>query len=307
MPIPIILDTDIGSDVDDALALALILASPEVELLGISCVYGDVTLRARMALKLLRLAGREDVPVHAGAERPLLGQREVWWAGHEGQGLLGPEDDALEPAPEPAVELIRRTVRSRPGEVHLAAVGPLTNVALALAADPELAGRLAGLWVMGGVVREGTAKALAPADHNFRCDPQAAHIVLNAGAPLHLVTWDVTRQVWIDGPGVERLKAVGTPYHAALADQVERYPRFAELGRTNLHDPLTVAALLSDFVRFRPLHVQIEQQGGLTDGATQAWTPADERPANTQVSREVNAPAFERFYLDRVAAPLPTG
>src|SRR5215467_10346800 len=103
MPIRVILDTDIGTDVDDCLALALILASPELQLEGVTCVYGDALLRARMVRKLLRLAGREEVPVYVGAEKPLLCRRPVYWAGHEGVGLLEEADAGLAPAVEHAV------------------------------------------------------------------------------------------------------------------------------------------------------------------------------------------------------------
>ena len=188
----ILLDTDIGTDVDDCLALALILASPEVTLTAVTTVYGDARLRGRMVLKLLALRGVSDVPVVAGAERPLLGRPPVYWAGHEGQGLLTPEDESAgamhggashQPSEEHAVDLIVRTVMAHPGEITLIAIGPLTNVALALLKEPRLATNLAGLTVMGGVVGGAGALHLPWVEHNFRCDPEAAQIVLASGAP----------------------------------------------------------------------------------------------------------------------------
>src|SRR5215213_3679802 len=114
----IIFDTDMGTDVDDALALALILCSPELQLEGVTCVYGDVDLRARMVLKMLQLRGHTDVPVTVGLRQPLLGIQPVFWLGHEGHGLLEPEDEALAPEREHAVDFIVRTIMENPGQIH---------------------------------------------------------------------------------------------------------------------------------------------------------------------------------------------
>ena len=134
MPTPIIFDTDIGTCVDDCLALAVVLGSPEVQLAGVTCVYGDVGLRARMVQKLLALHGSAAIPVLRGAREPLLGLHPIYWEGHEGEGLVEPGDDPPE-APDDAVSFIVRTVRDNPGAIHLLALGPLTNVALALQRD----------------------------------------------------------------------------------------------------------------------------------------------------------------------------
>ncbi|HLZ07252.1 MAG TPA: nucleoside hydrolase, partial [Chloroflexota bacterium] len=126
MAIRVILDTDIGTDVDDCLALAFLLSSPEIQLDAVTCVYGDVLLRGRMARKLLRLAGRADVPVSLGVGKPLLGRVPVYWGGHEGIGLLDAGDEAPLPLVEPAVDYIVRQVLTNPGQIHLVAIGPLT-------------------------------------------------------------------------------------------------------------------------------------------------------------------------------------
>ena len=126
----IILDTDIGTDVDDCLALALCLVSSELKLTAVTTVYGDARLRALIVLKLLALRDVNDVPVAVGAEKPLLDRVPIYWEGHEGQGILTPEDSALTPVSEHAADLIARTVMAQPGEIILIAIGPLTNVAL---------------------------------------------------------------------------------------------------------------------------------------------------------------------------------
>ncbi len=301
MPTRVILDTDIGTDVDDCLALALILASPELRLEGVTCVYGDVSLRARMVLKLLRLRGRADVPVLTGADKPLLGLRPVYWAGHEGAGLLEPGDEALAPAAGHAADFIIRTVMEHPARIHLIAIGPLTNVALALLREPRLAERVAGLTIMGGAVRGTDSLHLPYVEHNIRCDPEAAHVVLSSGAPATLVPLDVTTRVRIDPAGVARVRAGGTPFHAAVAEQIERYPRFRDRGFTFLHDPLAVAALVRpDLVRLEALHVDVERAGRHAAGATLARAPAGDAPANARVALGVDAGRFEEFLVRRL-------
>ena len=301
----VILDTDIGTDVDDVLALALLLCSPELELVGVTCVYADVLLRARMVLRLLGLAGHPDVPVMAGVGRPLLGLAPVYWAGHEGEGLLEPGDDALAPSPEHAVDFLVRSVMDSPGEVHLVAVGPLTNVALAFLREPKLAQSLAHLTIMGGAARAAGRLDLPLAEHNIRCDPEAAHIVLSAGAPVTLVPLDVTTRVRIDAAGVARIRSGGTPLHEAVARQVELYPKFKARGWTHLHDPLAAATLVRpELVSLSPLRVDVELGGRLAAGATLMRAPDGDTPPNASVALDVRAGEFEEFFVERLAAGL---
>src|SRR5262245_18393688 len=150
MPRRIVLDTDIGTDVDDALALALALASPEIELVAVTTVAGDTMRRGRIAARLLALGGRGDVPVHAGCERALSVPGGFAWFGHEGDGILDGSRDPV--STEPAVDALLRLFG--PGdELELVAIGPLTNVAVALERDPGFARRVARLTVMGGWLR----------------------------------------------------------------------------------------------------------------------------------------------------------
>lgn len=298
----IILDTDIGTDVDDCLALALALGSPELELIGVTCVYGDVRLRARLALKLLALRGRADVPVLLGVEQPLLGRVPVYWAGHEGEGLLDAADEAPAPASEHAVDFLVRRVMAAPGRIHLVAIGPLTNVALAFRREPRLAENLAGLTIMGGAFRGPASAHLPYVEHNIRCDPEAAAIVLTSGAPITLIPLDVTTRVTVRREGAARIRAGGTPYHEAVAGQIERYPRFRDQGRTFLHDPLAVAAVIwPELVRLADLHVDVETDGRYTAGATLMRAPTDAAPANARVALDVDAVGFEEFFLQRAA------
>jgi len=298
---PVILDTDIGSDVDDCLALGVILGSPELELAAVTCVYGDVGLRARMVRKLLRLRGTEGVAVFTGARDTLLKRDAVWWAGHEGEGLLGPDDVGLEPDGGDAAGEIARVVRERPGEVHLVAIGPLTNVALALLRDPGLAGALGGLTVMGGCVRGPDRLELPVAEHNIKCDPDAARVVFESGVRVDLIPLDVTTRVAIRKQDVERLHSGGTAYHEAVAGQVERYPRFARQGSTFLHDPLAVATLVAPgLVRSVEAHVTVELDGEFTRGMTVVRKPTEDLPANARVALDVDVEAAEALVIERL-------
>ena len=303
MPTRLILDTDIGTDVDDILALGEILGSHELKLEGVTCVYGDVRLRARMVLKVFQLRGVSGIPVLAGAARPLLGQKPVHWAGHEGKGLLEPEDDALKPGPEHAPDFIVRMVMDNPGQIHLVGIGPLTNIAQAFLLEPLMAQNLAHLTLMGGVVRSVDRLDLPYCEYNIACDPEAAQIVFTAGAPLTIVPLDVTTLVRMRPAGIERIKQAGTPYHHAIARQVELYPHFREHGFTFTHDPLAVATLIQpDLVELHDLHVDVETGGSFTSGATLARTPTVDAPANVQVALEVNAPRFEEFLIERLSS-----
>jgi purine nucleosidase len=304
----IILDTDIGTNPDDCLALALVLASPELEPVAITTVYGDVWLRARIALKLLCLGGERDLPVAMGADRPLLGKRPVYWSGHEGEGLLEAADQGLEPAKEHAVDLIVRSVMARPGEITLVAIGPLTNVALAFLREPRLAENLAGLVLMGGVVGGKDALHLPWTEHNFRCDPEAAQIALTAGAPLTIVPLDVTTRVCIRPADLERIRAAGDAYHQAVAGQVSLYPHFVQRGWAYLHDPLAVAALIDpSLVMAEPLRAVVEPRGEYTVGKLLVALPAPGAPASASVALGVDAPRAEQFIVDRLTAPGPVG
>jgi purine nucleosidase len=299
---PIILDTDIGTDVDDLLALSLVLTSPELELVGVTTVYGDVALRARMVRRLLTLRGVIGIPLAMGASKPLLGKRAVYWEGHEGKGLLTPGEEAAPLPDEHAVDMIVRTVMARPGEITLVAIGPLTNVALAFLREPRLAQALAGLLIMGGSVGGACALHLPWTEHNFRCDPEAAYVVLAAGAPTWIVPLDVTTQVRIREADIKRLHSLGDPFHRAVADQVASYPSFVKRGGwTYLHDPLAVAtAIDSTLVTWQPVRAVIETGGEHTAGQLLVAPPPADGPATAQVALDVDIERSERFIVDRL-------
>jgi len=303
--VQVILDTDIGTDVDDCLALAVLLGSPEVNLVGVTTVYGDVGLRARMIRKLLHLRGVGDVPVCEGVSQPLMRNRPVYWPGHEGVGLLDEGDEARFGATDArhAVDFLIERVMSAPGAVHLLAVGPLTNVAAALVREPGLAYNLAHLTIMGGYIAPWTGGGRV-AEHNILCDPEAARIVFASAAPISLVPLDVTLRTVITREGVAAIRAVETPFHDAVADQVALYPPFEERGgQTFLHDPLAAAAIVQpDLLTWHELAVDVELAGRMTAGMTVACQPGPERPATARVAMEVDAVAAERFIVERISS-----
>jgi purine nucleosidase len=229
----IILDTDIGSDVDDAMALAQLMGSPDLELLEVHTVYGDTRLRAQLARRYAALAGR-DLVVVPGVVEPLSG-REVWWAGHEGTLHDDLERETVSADSAPA-RLVAR-LREQPGELDVAAIGPLTNLAAALALEPEAAGWIRHLWVMGGAFGD-----QAVSEHNFKSDDVAAQTVLNAGIPTTITGLEITQQVTIEASRLERIRAAGA-LGAALGADIEQWWAYWSETWNVPHDPVAVLAL----------------------------------------------------------------
>jgi purine nucleosidase len=280
---PILLDTDPG--VDDALALLLALASPELELVAVTTVAGNVGLEAttRNALLLLDLGGRPEVPVHPG-EVPAAGPSSVTAAdvhGEDGLGGITRLQDARgharypvprgRPEPTPAVDAILAHARSRPQEITLVAVGPLTNVARAAERDSDGLRRLRGIVCMGGAFRA-PGNITPAAEFNIYVDPDAAQTVLNTGVPLQFVPLDVTHRVLIRP---EDLEAAPHPRQALLRDLLaytfEFYVQRCGYSGCHLHDPLAIAALLwPELFQFEEAFVEVETMGEVTRGMTLA-------------------------------------
>lgn len=273
MPIPIIFDTDPG--IDDAQALALILADPGIELLGVTTTFGNVSIdtATRNALLLLERAGVE-VPVARGIGKPLRKEPLPVPAHIHGADGLGNQDlgePQRRPVEQNAAEFIIEQTRLRPGEITLVAVGPLGNLAQALALDPQLAGRVARVVVMGGSIHEG-GNVTPLAEANIFSDPHAAQRVLTAGWPLTLVGLDVTHRTLIDPPRMARIAAAQPRLGPLLAHAFEFYARFYRtfLGRDGCcpHDSCAVAWLRRPEL-FRSVrgHLNVVTEG-LAEGQT---------------------------------------
>lgn len=316
-PRRILLDTDMASDVDDALGLALALASPELQILGVTCVGNESALRARVTRKLLELAGRSEIPVYAGCRVPLLGGSGFNWFGHEGAATLAPgEEPAIES--EHGVDAILRICSER-DDVELVAIGPLTNLAVALAKDPDLAGRVRRLTVMGGHVRcaEYGGHVFRPGvDYNLCSDPHASRVVLCSGIPTRLVTADVTLGCWITASELERIEAARTPFHHVLAQEIRVWtPLQKRLFRSAgcdvdddnvafLHDPLTLACVYDEsFCGFEELEIEPVIEDGIF--RTLERERASDATFPMRCATSVRAKAFREHWTERVASLRP--
>ena len=261
---------DVDTGVDDALALLLALSSPEVELVGVSTVAGNVPLQRTTdnTLRLLQWAGRADVPVYAGAERPLV--RDAVAAddvhGATGLGAAQLPEARTSPAGD-AVEFLLRILQARPGEVILVATGPLTNLAQAETRMPGVLRQARQVVIMGGAVRV-PGNITPTAEFNFYADPHAARQVLASEAELVLVGLDVTDQVWLKQAD---LQACTGPYAAFCRAACEPVIAFESahygFAGMHVHDPVALgAALWPQLFRTQQLWVDVETTGELTAG-----------------------------------------
>ncbi|WP_423921378.1 nucleoside hydrolase [Frigoribacterium sp. 2-23] len=259
----VILDTDIGSDVDDALALALLVGTPTAELLGVTTNYGDTLLRARLAARIAGTAGWAG-PVHAGLSETLSG-KEVWWAGHEGK--LFDDLDTETVASEDAVRYLVDQVVAAPGTIDVVAIGPLTNIAAAIGLDDRFAASVKHLYVMGGAFGEDEP------EHNIRSDVDAARIVFGAGIPTTVSALEVTRLVRIEEEALARIATAGDLGHILLAE-IEQWWRYWDATWNVPHDPVTVLTMTDpDLFDYSPQgRISVADDGATTfdegDGAT---------------------------------------
>ena len=309
MPRPIIIDTDPSPD--DAVAFLTALASPEeLEVLAVTTVAGNVplSLTSKNARKALELARRTDTPVYAGAAaplvRPLITAEHVHGrTGFDGYDLPDPVTPLASGfAPDAIVDL----VMSRPkGEVTLCCLAPLTNIALALAKEPKLAGHLREIVLMGGAFSEG-GNVTPAAEFNIYVDPEAAAKVFACGAPITMITLDCTHQARTTDQRLARLRAIGTPlaeafYHLLKFNKLHDERKYGWEGGP-LHDPTVTAYLLAPKIfSGRNVHVDIECSSPLTLGMTVVdWWSVTGKPANAFVVRELDADAYFDLVIDRM-------
>ncbi len=306
--IPIILDCDPGHD--DALAIVLALARPELGTRAITTVAGNAPLdrTTRNALRVLTLLGRTDVPVAAGADRPLVREPWVPVEFHGDSGLDGADlpEPAVGPAGLSAVELMAAVLRESEEPVTLVATGPLTNVALLLRAVPALHARIAGISLMGGSL--GAGNTTASAEFNIWADPEAAAIVFESGIPIRMSGLDVTHQALVLPGDVARLEALGTRPGRVFADlmrffAIHHRERYGWDGPP-IHDAVAVAWLAApDLVVARPLRIDVETAGTHTRGRT----VADEeglsgRPVNAEVGVSIDRERLIDMVVDGVGS-----
>ncbi len=307
-PRKIIIDTDPGQD--DAVAILLALGSPELELLGITAVAGNVplALTQKNARTILELARRTDVPVFAGADRPLL--RPLITAEHV-HGKTGLDGPTLPSPTMPlqdmhAVDFLIRTLRSEPaGTVTLCPIGPLTNIALALMHAPDIAGRIAEIVLMGGAYFE-VGNITPAAEFNIYVDPEAAAKVFACGAPITVMPLDVTHKALTNAARVQAFRDLGTPVGQAVAEWTDFFERFDKekygAAGAPLHDPCTIAYLIRpELFSGRHINVEIETLSELTRGMTVAdWWRVSGRPQNATFMGDVDTAAFFALLSERI-------
>lgn len=281
----VVLDTDPG--IDDALAILLALASPEVDLAGIGVVAGNCVLAdgLRNALSVVGLTPFSATPVHAGVATPLM--RPLFTApethGDSGLGYARIPTVATPPASEHAVDLIIREILAQPGEVTLVAVGPLTNVALAVRKEPRISTAVRELIIMGGAIHaEGNTTHLA--EFNFFVDPHAAQIVLHSGMPITLLPWDITKDVLLTQADVDRMLQIDSPITRFIADATRFYIEFHEacfgFSGCSINDPVALAlAFQPDLATTEPMYIGVEYTSELTMGKTVLGYAGDPRRA----------------------------
>jgi inosine-uridine nucleoside N-ribohydrolase len=305
--IPLLVDCDPGQD--DAIALLLALASPELELQGVTTVAGNQTLDkvTANAIRVLELAGRGDIPVAAGADRPLAGDLVVAADAHGETGLDGPDLPPPQAAPvaEDAVEFLAARIRAAEQPLTLVATGPLTNVASLLDAHPEAAARLARIVLMGGAIAEGNQTASA--EYNVWVDPEAAARVFTGGLDVTMVGLDVTNRAVLMPEHADRLREHGR-VGAAVAAMLDFYGRYYSEayahGGCPVHDSLAVAYVVRpDLLRVLHRHVEVDTAHGICRGRTvvdmRRRTVLPE--PNARVAVDVDVRAFVDFLLERLA------
>lgn len=304
--IPVVMDVDPGHD--DALAILLAYARPELDLRAITVVAGNQTLpkTLRNCLQLCTVAGMTDVPVAAGAAVPMLRAQEIAPEVHGESGLEGPQlpEPTVAPQKMHAVDLIARTIRESDRPVTLIPTGPLTNIALFLLKYPELKGRISHICLMGGAITEGNKTPSA--EFNIYVDPEAARIVFNAGLPLTMIGLDVTHKALITSAHARQLRETGGTVATVVADLLDFFTLWHDevyqMGGAPLHDPCAVAQVIQPgIVATKYLNVDIEVHGELTAGRTvvDLWKVTRKDP-NVHVGVDLDAPAFVTMLLDAV-------
>lgn len=309
MALPVILDCDPGHD--DAIALILALASPELKVLAVTTSAGNQTPDKTLnnALRILTLLGRDDIPVAAGAPKPLAQDLIIADNVHGESGLDGPTlpDPAFAPVAMTALELMAKCLRESPEPVILVPTGPLTNIALLLAAHPELKSKIARVVLMGGAA--GAGNWTPAAEFNIYVDPEAADMVFKSGIPITMCGLDVTHEAQVMDEDIERVRAITNPVAQCVAGLLDffmiyhRDPKWGFAGAP-LHDPCTIAWLLAPAL-FHGVECRVDIETGGTH--TSGMTVVDRygltgKPANALVLLGLDRAGFIDLLVTRLRA-----
>jgi purine nucleosidase len=312
-----ILDTDLsmgepGSEIDDGFALALAQALPDIQLELVTTVNGntDVETATLLTMELAERLGRRDLPVVRGAAARLVRPNEARSAPEAIRSKYGHRT----PAPGYAAQAIADLVMSAPGEITIVAIGPLTNIAAAMALEPRLAESVGELVIMGGIFRGQTEQSHMPGEFNVWSDPEAAHAVLHSGVRVRWVGLDVTLQVRLTREHAAQMTASGQPFGSfagefttAWIDRMKAAnpgdPLYAD--SCAMHDPLAVAVVSRpDLVTWRPARVDVVTGDGIARGVvvTDLLTSANPPEPNCRIATEIDVEEFMKLFLDSVSS-----
>ena len=303
----ILIDTDPG--IDDSLAILLALASPELSLEGISVVHGNCSLEQATTngLSVLELAHATHIPLAKGCELPLVQPSllALETHGNTGLGYAKLPEPRIKPTSQHGSDFLIEKIMSNPGEMTLVAIGPLTNIALAIRKEPRIIGTLKELVIMGGAIRhEGNTTALA--EFNTFVDPHAAHIVYHAGIPTTLVPLDVTYQCVLTAQDVECLQKLDSPIPRFIKDATDFYMEYHDayqgMKGCVINDPLALALTFApELCDYQDLPVDVDISGGVSMGKTFAdFYNYDKKTANIKVALGVHPRDFIELFLERM-------
>jgi purine nucleosidase len=251
----VILDTDIGTDVDDLLALVFLAKAPELCLEGITTVHGDTLLRGKIARIACEKLGLPNLPVVPGTSETLSGQK-IFWPGHEGENIPGLENARVETRFS-AQEFLLALAKKYPGQLEILAIGPLTNLGKTISSLPEFGSRVKRLYLMGGAFWNDYP------EHNIEMDTTAAQIVFESGIPITAIGLDVTLRVWITKSHLEQIRSLANGLGSMLEEQIRRWWRFLGKDRNNPHDPLAALAMVRpELFTFKSCEVKVCQEPG---------------------------------------------
>ena len=293
----IILDTDIGDDIDDALALAFAIMSDKIDVLGVTTVFKNAAQRAELACCLLEALGRTDIPVYAGIGKTLLQSIPDWEqvaASHRPRQMevLTQQQPSVKPKPENAVDFIINTVMASDGDITLVPIGPFTNIAAAFTLEPRLAEKTE-ICMMGG------ATDRVRPEWNALCDPEATRVVFGTGVPITMVGLDVTTKCIMNYDQVEAIGAVERPINRICFELIHLWGGNNPEPRPTLHDPLALATLIDPpFCETREMRIEVETQADHLRGAT---VPVTGEP-NTSVCVSVDSTRFMDYFVKTLTA-----
>ncbi|MDH5344420.1 MAG: nucleoside hydrolase [Gammaproteobacteria bacterium] len=320
--VPIIFDTDfVMPPHDDSMALMLALQSPEIEILGVTTVAGNDSLERATSdvLRMLEIANRPDIPVYVGADMPLVHAKSDFAVRKYGNWY----SDETPPEPpggyatkkaeaESAVSYIVSTVMARPGEVTIVAIGPLTNIAQAIRAEPRFSASVKQLVIMGGAIAllpDGAGNITPNAEFNFWVDPEAAHVTLRSGIPIELSPLNISRKSALTKEWYEKMVTVDTPLTRLLRQTLG--PRFDKDPDRSwfMYDQIAVASLVDpSLVVTERLYVDVDIDHGINYGVSvggrETW-PGAEGALQMNVQHDLDWPRFISMFVERIQRPVP--